>query len=186
LDLTPEQVEAASLVGVEFPHASAEQIRRLSMQRKVFHIDGQPALATRNGAFFETVGTLTALIAEGEQRRRDLDTWAATAPGAEDKADVAALSPTAEEISAPSLSPEAATKDRPGPFITPEEQSSGFDGPAGVAEAPLLLTRDITRESAAALPRVAQATAKRGERWLTAGAGRRGRTNQHWSQHRRG
>ena len=33
------------------------------MQRKVFEIDGQPHLATRDGSFFETAGTLERLIA---------------------------------------------------------------------------------------------------------------------------
>lgn len=187
LNLTPEQVEAASLAGVEFPHASSEQVQRLSMQRKVFQIDSQPVLATRDGVFFETVGTLTALIAEGEQRLRDLDSWAAAASDAEDEADVAAQLPASGEISAPSPSPRAVIKPHTNPPITSEEQLGGLDGLASVAEPSLPLTRDPAGEGAAALlPGTAQATTKRGERWLTAGAGRRGRTSQHWSKHRRG
>jgi hypothetical protein len=49
------------------------------MQRKVFEIDGQPHLATRDGSFFETAGTLERLIAgELEARSRaDLAAWEA-------------------------------------------------------------------------------------------------------------
>ncbi len=49
------------------------------MQRKVFEIDGQPHLATRDGSFFETAGTLERLIA-GELNARqqaDLAAWEA-------------------------------------------------------------------------------------------------------------
>jgi hypothetical protein len=49
------------------------------MQRKVFEIDGQSHLATRDGSFFETAGTLERLIA-GEleaQQRADLAAWEA-------------------------------------------------------------------------------------------------------------
>ncbi len=50
------------------------------MQRKVFEIDGQPHLATRDGSFFETAGTLERLIA-GEveaQQQADLAAWEAS------------------------------------------------------------------------------------------------------------
>ena len=49
------------------------------MQRKVFEIDGQPHLASRDGNFFETAGTLECLIA-GEldaQQQADLAAWEA-------------------------------------------------------------------------------------------------------------
>src|SRR3712207_1281184 len=49
------------------------------MQRKVFEIDGQPHLATRDGGFFETAGTLERLIAGGlgARQRADLAAWEA-------------------------------------------------------------------------------------------------------------
>ena len=49
------------------------------MQRKVFEINGQPHLATRDGSFFETAGTLERLIAgELEARQQaDLAAWEA-------------------------------------------------------------------------------------------------------------
>ncbi len=77
--LSYDQIAAARACGIEFPPASPAQVQRLSMQRKVFEIDGQPHLATRDGSFFETAGTLERLIA-GEveaQQQADLAAWEA-------------------------------------------------------------------------------------------------------------
>src|SRR5215210_5846908 len=79
LRLLYDKVAAARACGIEFPPASPAQVQRLSMQRKVFEIDGQPHLATRDGSFFETAGTLECLIA-GEldaQQQADLAAWEA-------------------------------------------------------------------------------------------------------------
>ncbi len=66
MDLTREQFEAAKACGCVFLPATDEQVGRLSMQRRVFRIDGRPFVATRDGGgFFETHGTLAALI-EGQ------------------------------------------------------------------------------------------------------------------------
>ena len=63
MDLTQEQVEAAKACGCAFLPATDEQVGRLSMQRRVFRIDGQPFVATRDGGgFFETHATLLPLI----------------------------------------------------------------------------------------------------------------------------
>ena len=68
MDLTQEQVEAAAACGCAFVPASEAQVARLSMQRRVFRIDGKPFMATRDGGgFFETHGTLSRLI-EGHGR----------------------------------------------------------------------------------------------------------------------
>ena len=68
MDLTQEQVEAAKACGCAFFPASEAQVARLSMQRRVFRIDGKPAMATRDGGgFFETHATLARLI-EGRGR----------------------------------------------------------------------------------------------------------------------
>ena len=79
MQLSYSKVAAARACGIEFPSASPAQVQRLSMQRKVFEIDGQPHLATRDGSFFETAGTLERLIA-GEleaQQQADLAAWEA-------------------------------------------------------------------------------------------------------------
>jgi DNA-binding protein H-NS len=77
--LSHDKVAAARACGIEFPPASPAQVQRLSMQRKVFDIDGQPHLATRDGSFFETAGTLERLIAEelDAQQQADLAAWEA-------------------------------------------------------------------------------------------------------------
>ena len=63
MDLTHEQVEAAKACGCAFFPATEAQVARLSMQRRIFHVDGRPFMATRDGGgFFETHGTLTLLI----------------------------------------------------------------------------------------------------------------------------
>ncbi len=79
MQLSYDKVAAARACGIEFPPASPAQVQRLSMQRKVFEIDGQPHLATRDGSFFETAGTLERLIAgEVETRQQaDLAAWEA-------------------------------------------------------------------------------------------------------------
>jgi hypothetical protein len=64
LELTPDQRAAAEACGCVFLPATDEQVGRLSMQRRVFRIDGRPFVATRDGGgFFETHGTLLPLIA---------------------------------------------------------------------------------------------------------------------------
>ena len=73
LDLNADQVADAEARGVSFPSATPTQIQRYAMQRKVFRIGGEAVLATRDGALFETAGTLERLIAEGGRQRRDLE-----------------------------------------------------------------------------------------------------------------
>jgi hypothetical protein len=144
-DLTPDQIADAEAAGVSFPAASPDQVQRYAMQQKVFRIDGAPHLATRDGALFETAGTLDRLIAEGERQRRDLAGWEATAPA------------PAVEAPAP-----------PVPSSVPSAES-----PAAADLAPLPVAK------VAEAPR--QRRTPRAERWLTAGAERRGRRAQHWS-----
>jgi hypothetical protein len=63
VDLTQEQVEAAKACGCAFLPATEAQVALLSMQRRVFRIDGSPFVATRDGGgFFETQSTLSLLI----------------------------------------------------------------------------------------------------------------------------
>lgn len=66
--LTQEQAEAAKAFGCAFFPATEAQVALLSMQRRIFRIDGSPFLATRDGSgFFETHGTLSRLIeADGQ------------------------------------------------------------------------------------------------------------------------
>ena len=72
MELTPDQRAAAEACGCVFLPATDEQVGRLSMQRRVFRIDGRPFVATRDGGgFFETQATLLPLIvrrAPGRER----------------------------------------------------------------------------------------------------------------------
>ena len=72
MELTPDQLRAAEACGCVFLPATDEQVGRLSMQRRVFRIDGRPFMATRDGGgFFETHATLLPLIggqAPGRER----------------------------------------------------------------------------------------------------------------------
>ena len=86
LDLTSDQVADAETVGVSFPAATPQQVQRLSMHLKVFRVGGEPVLATRDGALFETAATLGRLIVEGGRQRRDLAAWQAAVPAPEAKA----------------------------------------------------------------------------------------------------
>ena len=68
MDLTQEQVEAAQASGYAFFPATEAQIAVLSMQRRIFRIEGRPLVAARDGGgFMETRGTLLPLI-EGHRR----------------------------------------------------------------------------------------------------------------------
>jgi hypothetical protein len=105
LHLSPEEIAAAEACGVSFLPASAAQVQRLAMQRKVFYRAGAPILATLGDGLFETVGTLQQLIEEGRQQQRDLSQWLEAAePGA------AAGPETLLEVT-----PEAAPKAVPAP-----------------------------------------------------------------------
>jgi len=143
LDLTPDQIADAETVGVSFPLATPDQVRRYTMQRKVFRVGGEAVLATRDGALFETAATLERLIADGERQRRDMATWEASTPAT-------AVEPPAP----PTPRPVEATTRPPAPIAPPS---------------PLAARKAKPRQ----VPRA--------ERWLTAGAKRRGRLVQHWS-----
>ena len=62
MELTTDQLGAARACGCALVPATEDQLQRLSMQRRIFSIDGQPFVATRGGGLNETHGTLAALI----------------------------------------------------------------------------------------------------------------------------
>jgi hypothetical protein len=68
LDLTPDQQAAARSCGCAFFPATDAQVERLTMQRRIFRLEGRPFLVTRDGAYWETHGTLMRLI-EGRTPR---------------------------------------------------------------------------------------------------------------------
>jgi hypothetical protein len=185
LNLSPEQIAAAHLVGVAFPPATPSQGQRLAMQRKVFRIAGTAVLATRDGTFFETAATLVPLIAEGERQQRDLAAWEAAAPVAEvpapprepERPSGAALVPAGQ--TAPDL--ERVPSPEPALPLEADVASAEEEAPAPAA----LLALEPQAEAApkpaslvpvAAKPMIPSAPVRKapcGERWLTAGAERR-------------
>ncbi|MCB4825344.1 hypothetical protein [Roseicella aerolata] len=196
LQLSPEDIAAAEACGVTFQPATPAQVQRLAMQRKVFYAAGQPILATRGDGFYETAGTLQQLIEEGVQQQRDLAAWqqseASSATGAmepdpqlqaeaEAKAgeDVRAEVTVAVDHEAPPR-PTRRRRQRPAMSTDPRPAPPAFVAP---------LTKPQTvAESAEAEKPVGRATMRSpqpGQRWLVAGAVRRGRAAQHWSNRQR-
>jgi hypothetical protein len=64
LNLTPEQLSAARACGFAFFPATEVQVQRLTMQKRIFSLADQPFLATRDGTYWETHGTVMRRIAE--------------------------------------------------------------------------------------------------------------------------
>ena len=154
LDLTPKQIAAATFVGVRFLRATPDQVRRFTMQQKVFRIAGEAVLATRDGRFFETAATPQRLIAEGERQHQDLAQWATTIA---DDAPPALLSAPLEDKAA------AASATIPAMAAEPSQAPRLAEMVSGPAP----------RRGPKALPR--------GKRWPRASAQRCGRPAQHWS-----
>ncbi len=90
MQLSNEQADAARALGCRFIAATEAQVRQFSMQRRVFTIEGKPFLAARQDGFYETAGTLQALIADVMRRK-------AAPPAQEPAADSPVEQPVAEE-----------------------------------------------------------------------------------------
>jgi hypothetical protein len=155
LHLTPAQIAAAMALGIRFTPATSDQVQRLAMQRKVFRIDEAPHLATRDGSFFE----IAAHHADEAQQQADLVAWEASS--------TAAPSPSTQ--SAPdAMLPRPAIA----PATVPETLTHLAEEPAPpVAVAEAARPRTPRRRS----------PHQRAPGWMTAGAERRGRVDQHWS-----
>ena len=166
LQLSSDQIAAAKACGIAFLPASPDQVQRLSMQLKVFRIDGQPYLATRDGGFFETAATLERLIAARleEQQQADLAAWEAS--GAALLQEIEVVAPPAPAVLGPRVPvPEV-------PAVNPADEA-----PAPVLPVPPM---EVTPLAARRPPRDAHSA-----RWVMAGAARRGRAAQHWSARRK-
>lgn len=68
MNLTKQQMKAAEACGCTFNPVTDLQVGRLAMQRRIFTVDGNPFVATRDdGGFYETHATLALLIGNPEQ-----------------------------------------------------------------------------------------------------------------------
>ncbi|WBV45426.1 hypothetical protein [Pseudoroseomonas cervicalis] len=64
MNLSRAQVQAAQANGRQFLPADPAQVARLSMQRRIFWVEGQPCLAQREDGFLETAATLEHFLEE--------------------------------------------------------------------------------------------------------------------------
>ncbi len=196
LQLSPEDIAAAEACGVTFQPATPAQVQRLAMQRKVFYAAGQPILATRGDGFYETAGTLQRLIEEGLLQQHDLAAWqqsealpttgamepnpqlqAETEPRAVE--DVRAEVTVAVDHEAPPR-PTRRRRQRPSMSTDPRLAPPAF-------VAPLTKPQPVAESVEAEKPvgRATMRSPQPGQRWLVAGAVRRGRAAQHWSNRQR-
>jgi len=201
LELTREQRAAAEACGCAFVAATDEQVRRLTVQRRIFGLDGMPFLATRDGAYFETHATLAALIGRhaavsakrgaATEGARPHDRAAASAPEP-----AAASGPGPAQASPPAADPPTPAVD---PSPTPESWSPASEVDATEPEAPprdgaAVSAADAGEEAATPVeetgaegdgaptripaeraPRQRRAGQPKTPRWVTAGKERRGR-----------
>jgi hypothetical protein len=189
VELTRDQRAAAEACGCTIVPATDDHVWRLTMQRRIFHVDGKPCLVVRQG-FNETHATLAALLA---RHRSGLPHPAATGARAEPPPPTAAPSSAPEAPEPPpaaapqeSADPPARTKRRRGPRLRPEapqEEVPPTDRPGDEAEpseAEAMLAEVSATQAAGAGPaarvigrrRVGQPKAPR---WTVAGKARRGR-----------
>ena len=183
MQISPEKVAAARACGIAFLPASSEQVRRLSMQLKVFEIDGKPHVATRNRSFFETSATLDKLIATQleQQQLADWQAWEAT--GTADRE----IGPLPTTGAAPAAA--ASVRGVEDHAVSAHEQTP-LEGPTSAVEATTVSACPSQQLAPPALPAglmPAQSHAAKHQhkgRWLLAGAERRGRVAQHWSTRR--
>ncbi len=118
--LTRDQFRIAETLGCSFQPAAAEQIARLSMQRRVFWLDNQAYLALRGDGFYETAATLSRLLQEAEAARPARPAFVAAPPA-----------PPVEEP-APSEEPTPAAAAAP-PETQPEAEPEAPAAPAAKA-----------------------------------------------------
>lgn len=64
MQLTREQYAIAESLGCRFLPATESQIHRLSMQQRIFWLDGKAFVVSRRDGFHETAGTLRRLLAQ--------------------------------------------------------------------------------------------------------------------------
>ncbi len=196
MELTPGQLRAARARGCVLTPATDDQVRRLSMQRRIFQVDGLPFVAARDG-FFETHGTLAALI---EKHRpgatTDRGAEADVAPTQDAAPNPAQVEPSDPEASAiaprapeavkaqrhdtdpPPANPRRARAPRPKPPSASTDAAptdTAADKPTEVQE--VLTAVEATRSNG---PKARVAGRRRAgqpptPRWMTAGKMRRGR-----------
>jgi hypothetical protein len=189
LKLSPQQVAAAKARGFVLFPASQPQIDRMTMQRRIFDVNGRPYVVSRDGVYFETHATLAPLIADAP----DLPAAVPEAAAPPTEAPPPAPAPTAEAVprrEPPAQPAEAAPEPVPPAESQVEEAAPATRSPrrriakpktepeaeAGAEEAPRKPTRRRAmaarvEETAMTAPPAAEAESQEGE--STGAAGRR-------------
>jgi hypothetical protein len=187
LDLTRDQLAAAEACGCTTVPATDDHVRRLTVQRRIFRIDGRPHLVVRGG-YNETHATLAALLERHRggppHRAAEPSAAAVMAQAAPPDASTSAVAPErhgAEQRHEAAVSPAGVRRPRqprPSPEARPDAKVIGAPE-AEPSEAEAMLA-EVTPAASSAGPtaRVVgrwRARQPKTPRWMVAGKLRRGR-----------
>jgi len=130
VQLTREQYAIAESLGCRFLPATESQIHRLSMQQRIFWLDGKAFVVSRRDGFHETAGTLRRLLAHAPAP--SLPAGPSGDPAAAPPADVPP--PVAARVPAPSsLAPRSLA---PRPSVPSSSAQGDAAPPAAAPQAP--------------------------------------------------
>ncbi len=129
MKLSPQQVAAAKARGFVLFPATQGQIDRMTMQRRVFDVDGRPHVVSRDGLYFETHATLAPVIADAENFAVPEPTPAAS-PAPAPAAAVVATPTSPVPAAAPSPAPAEVAAPEPAPAVAEAAADQAGD-PAG-------------------------------------------------------
>ena len=158
LELTQHQIAAARTLGFTYFPANDDQVRRFTMQRRVFRMEGKPYLVSADGIYFETHSTLAAILDEQMAMSAVIETPEFMAPPME--------GPAATAVTAPEdgrMEPVVATNAAQGENAADAAAAELSGDLAALIEPPVSAARR-RRAPDSKLPR-----------WMTAGKARRGR-----------
>lgn len=151
MKLSPQQIAAAKARGFVLFPASQSQIDRMTMQRRIFDVDGRPHVVSRDGVYFETHATLAPTIADASQGAMP------------------------EPAAAPMPAPPPAEEPAPEPAVAEDEAVAEADAAPAASETLALPGLGAEPDATGEEPRRRRARAAEAPRWQVAGAIRRGR-----------
>lgn len=150
MQLTDTQVAIAESLGCRLVPATEAQVRQFAMQRRVFQVGGKPFVVMREDGFYETAGTLLALIANYQPPEKPSAPPAEiTPPPAEATAEVAPPEPAPPSKPLPEAEP-VVTAEAPQPAAEPQ--------PAAVEPAP---ADNVMSQASLPLPEPSRAARRR-------------------------
>jgi hypothetical protein len=187
LELTRDQLAAAEASGCALVPATDDHVRRLTVQRRIFRIDGKPHLVVRGG-YNETHATLAALLerhrGEAPHRATAPSAAAATVKAAPPDASTSGAAPEGHgaeqrhEAAEPVAKVRRPRQPRPRPEARPEVAFIAAPEAAPAETEEMLAAATATASSGGPKARVAgrwRAGQPKTPRWMVAGKLRRGR-----------